>query len=142
MEHEGPSECFLAHVELYGEVTRLEVTGAGSILLTELDDGRHPWLDTARRRPDLDGLAPMLLAVALRRASDRADLSDVRRLLELAVRLGLADGRAFLQATGLLRRGTALSRYVETALPAAAGSVRLGRWTTSTTSAGCGRPSA
>jgi hypothetical protein len=88
------------------------VNGACALLLTELDDGRHPWLDGARRRHDLDGLAPTLLAVALRRASDRADLGEVRRLLELAVRLGLADGRAVVQATGLLRRGTALARYV------------------------------
>ena len=87
-------------------------TGAGNVLLAELDDGRHRWLDAARRRHDLDGLAPTLLAVALRRASDRADLGDVRRLLELAVRLGLAEGRAVVQATGLLRRGTALARYV------------------------------
>jgi hypothetical protein len=91
-------------------ITPDRVTVAGSLLLAELDDGRHPWLDAVRGRHD--GLAPTLLAVALRRASDRADLADVRRLLELAVRLGLADGRAVVQATGLLRRGTALARYV------------------------------
>lgn len=88
------------------------VTGAGSALLAELEDGARPWLVAAGRRHDLDRLAPTLLAVALRRASDRADLADVRRLLELAVRLGLADGRAVVQATGLVRRCTALARYV------------------------------
>jgi hypothetical protein len=53
--------------------------------------------------PD-DALAPMRLAVDLRRASDRADLAEVRRLLQHAVDHDLTDGRAVQQATSLLRR--------------------------------------
>ena len=60
------------------------------------------------RRPD--GLGRMLLAIALRRASDRSDLAAVRRLLELALALDLADGQAVRQSVSLLRRGTALAR--------------------------------
>jgi hypothetical protein len=97
------------------------VRGSGAEVLDVLTaDAPRPWTRAADRLSDheLDGLAPMLLAVALRRASDRAELADVRRLLELAVRLGLTDGRAVVQATGLLRRGTALARYVASPRPA------------------------
>jgi hypothetical protein len=52
----------------------------------------------------------MLLSAALRRAVDRSDLVDVRRLLELAVELDLAEGRAVSQAVALLRRSAALVR--------------------------------
>ena len=92
------------------------VPGGGQEMLAELDGDRsRPWLRAAESLPghDLDVLAPTLLAVAFRRASDRADLGDVRRLLEVAVRLGLTDGRAVEQATGLLRRGTALARSLQ-----------------------------
>ena len=57
-----------------------------------------------------DGLAPMLLSVALRRAADRSDLPAVRQLLELAVELDLAHGQAVSQAAALLRRSAALMR--------------------------------
>ncbi|MEO6511536.1 MAG: hypothetical protein ABIO16_11130 [Nocardioides sp.] len=58
-----------------------------------------------RAQPDRrDALAPMRLAVDLRRASDRADLAEVRRLLQHAVDLDLADGRAVAQSVALLRR--------------------------------------
>ena len=49
-------------------------------------------------------LAPMRLAVDLRGASDRADLAEVRRLLQRAVDADLADGRAVSQSAALLRR--------------------------------------
>ena len=57
---------------------------------------------------DDTSLDAMHLAVALRRASDTADIADVRRLLEQAVESGLAHGRAVQQAAALLRRITAL----------------------------------
>ena len=52
----------------------------------------------------------MLLAIALRRASDGRDLPAIRRLLELALELDLADGQAVRQSVLLLRRGAALAR--------------------------------
>ena len=63
-----------------------------------------------------DGLGRMLLAIALRRASDRNDLPAVRRLLELSLALDLADGQAVRQSVSLLRRGTALARRTPTAV--------------------------
>jgi hypothetical protein len=57
---------------------------------------------------DDGGLDAMHLAVALRRASDDADIAEVHRLLGQAVESGLTQGRAVVQATALLRRVTAL----------------------------------
>jgi hypothetical protein len=56
-------------------------------------------------------LDAMHLAVALRRASDNADIAEVRRLLERAVESGLTHGRAVQQAVALLRRVTALVHH-------------------------------
>jgi hypothetical protein len=57
---------------------------------------------------DDGGLDAMHLAVALRRASDDADIAELRRLLGQAVKSGLTQGRVVVQATALLRRVTAL----------------------------------
>jgi hypothetical protein len=54
------------------------------------------------------GLAALDLTVALRNASDRSDLQAVRGLLELALELDLAEGRAVQQAASLLRRSAAM----------------------------------
>jgi len=68
---------------------------------------------------DPDLLAPMLLAVALRRASDRSDLPATRRLLGLAVELDLAEGQVVRQSVSLLRRVAALARVTPAHFPAA-----------------------
>jgi hypothetical protein len=87
--------------------------GSGRRLLEHIDAGpQRAWL---RLLPDTgadpDGLSRMLLAIALRRRSDRFDLPAVRGLLELALELDLADGRVVRQAATLLRRGAALARH-------------------------------
>ncbi len=83
-------------------------TGTTSRLLALLGTGAHSWLAHADAADE--GLARMMLAVAIRRASDRADLAGVRHLMELAVAHDLADTRIVSQAVGLLRRTTALMR--------------------------------
>jgi hypothetical protein len=88
-----------------------KIAGSGARMLDLVDTHpRRRWRDAALtlREDDADELAPMFLTVALRRFSDRADLSGIGTALELAVELDLADGQAVFQATKLLRRGTAM----------------------------------
>jgi hypothetical protein len=79
-------------------------------LLELLEDGpARTWLSVVPSA-DTQGLGGMLLAIALRRASDGSDLSAIRHLLELALEEDLADGQAVRQSVLLLRRGAALAR--------------------------------
>jgi hypothetical protein len=88
-----------------------DVPGRPGPLLELVHEGpARTWQCVAPTADGIDGLGRMLLAIALRRASDRTDLAAVRGLLELALELDLADGQAVRQSVSLLRRGTALAR--------------------------------
>lgn len=63
-------------------------------------------LDAAQR----DALAPLLLAMRLRRAAARRDLAGVQELLRAAARFDLLAGPAPQQAIELLQRASLLSR--------------------------------
>jgi hypothetical protein len=87
--------------------------GGGRRLLDQIDaEPSRAWrLSVPDDESTLDALAPMLLAIALRRRSDQHDLAAVRSLLELALEHDLADGQVVRQAATLLRRGAALARH-------------------------------
>ena len=86
--------------------------GVGEAILQRIDaDASSPrWRRLADElaRGQLDSIAPLVLAVALRRATACGDLKRVRELLELALVHGVVDGLAPAQAAALLRRGAAL----------------------------------
>ena len=68
---------------------------------------RGPLAGLGRRQQD--AVAPLLLAVLLRRARTAGDLGLLRRALEVALAHGLISGPAPLQAAALLRRSEALT---------------------------------
>ena len=89
--------------------------GADVLALVEAEPHR-PWRLVAASLPDdqADGLAPLFLAVALRRRTDRGDIAGVRRVLEVALGHDLTCGQVVGQAARLLRRGTALAELAVT----------------------------
>ena len=60
--------------------------------------------------PQRNALAPLVLAVRLRRAARRRDLAGVKNLLRVAARYDLLDGPAPQQALALLQRVTLLGQ--------------------------------
>jgi hypothetical protein len=87
--------------------------GAGAILLRLADEGdaRRPrWRDAVGMLAPVqqDALAPLLLAVLLRRARTRGDLGLIREALAVALAHDLVAAPAPLQAAALLRRSQAL----------------------------------
>jgi hypothetical protein len=70
-------------------------------------------LDAARQ----DTLAPLLLAIVLRRAAGTGDLPRLRTALEIALKGGLVDAPAPLQAASVLRRSRCLAAPVESCGP-------------------------
>lgn len=77
-------------------------------------DVEHPqacWRDSIASLDDdaRQGLAPLLLAMVLRRARACADLRRIRAALEIAVAFGITGSPAPVQAAALLRRVHALA---------------------------------
>jgi hypothetical protein len=87
--------------------------GAGAFLLDLLqgDTPRPQWgARLAGQGTGLqDAAAPLLLSVLLRRAAKASDLARLRLVLNAALRYGLSDGPATLQAAALLRRAQCLA---------------------------------
>ena len=100
--------------------------GAGAALLHLVDaDGpsrcwREPFCALAPRQQD--SVAPLLLAIVLRRGRTTGNLGLVREALEIALAHDLVDGPAPRQAAALLRRSSALAL----ATSPGAGEARLG----------------
>jgi len=67
---------------------------------------RKPFSGLAPRQQD--SVAPLVLAMLLRRARTKGDLSLIRKALEVALAYDLIDGPAPTQAAALLRRSQAL----------------------------------
>lgn len=94
---------------------------ATAILLDLIADHPTPrWKVVLQTRParERGAVAPLVLAIALRRACAQGDLANLRTALEVALRYELTDGPAPQQAAALLRR----SRHLEEWL--ASGSIR------------------
>jgi hypothetical protein len=90
-----------------------EPTGAGAAVRGLLAPADAPcaWIaayDTLDAQQQ-DALAPLALAVALRRARDRGDMGGVRQALETAVAHEVVAGPAPRQAAALLRRFAVLA---------------------------------
>jgi len=88
-------------------------SGGAAAAILRLADGRGPspcWRAplAALSRSRQDALAPLLLAVVLRRARAAGDLALVREALEAALAHGLVAAPAPMQAAALLRRSQAL----------------------------------
>jgi hypothetical protein len=81
---------------------------ATAILLDLIADGgptpRWKSLVEARPTSEQGALAPLVLAITLRRACAQGDLAQLRSALEVALRYELTDGPAPQQAAALLRR--------------------------------------
>jgi hypothetical protein len=99
-----------AMLEQLDQITPTPAAVAGSVTAAESPLAPRWRATLATLAPAaLDGLAPTLLAAALRRAASTGDLSAIRRLLQVAVDFDVLSGEAPRQAAALLRRSRLLS---------------------------------
>jgi hypothetical protein len=88
-------------------------SAGGAALLSLFDDegSQRRWRGLVEELSDRqkDAVAPLLLAMLLRRAKAKGDLSLIRESLAIALRHDLIDGSAATQAVALLRRAGVLS---------------------------------
>jgi hypothetical protein len=86
--------------------------GAGAAIrrLLKTDGNTPSWQEpfAALAPRQQDSVAPLVLAVLLRRARTAGDLQLIREALEVALAHDLADGPAAIQAAALLRRSQAM----------------------------------
>jgi hypothetical protein len=88
-------------------------SAGGAALLSLFDDegSQRRWRGLVEELSDRqkDAVTPLLLAMLLRRAKAKGDLSLIRESLAIALRHDLIDGSAAAQAVALLRRAGVLS---------------------------------
>ncbi|MET0382080.1 MAG: hypothetical protein ABW032_01530 [Burkholderiaceae bacterium] len=89
-------------------------SGAAMLAVLNMDDPRSAWCSGLSRQSGerQDEVAPLLLAVALRRAAEQGDLDALRRTLRAAQAAGLEGGPAPAQAAALLMRGQLLAQLL------------------------------
>jgi hypothetical protein len=93
---------------LTGYVTRGELEGAAAALLQFIDveQTKRHWFDEFQKLTlnEQDALAPLLLTIALRRATIQYDFVRLRNILEISVQYQLSDEPVVSQAVELIRR--------------------------------------